>query len=124
MCEWARVAAKLGMPPPATIQNAYSLLCRSFEGDLAEASHRWAMCLGPWTLDPGPWTLDRRPWTVNRRPWTLDTDTMPTRHLPAQACSPRHHNVGLLPWSILCGGLLSGKYRPGEAAGAEARFVK
>ena len=76
VCEWARVAAKLGMPPPATIQNAYSLLTRSFEGDLAEA------------------------------------------------CSPRHHNVGLLPWSVLCGGLLSGKYSKGEAADSSARFVK
>ena len=49
-----RVAEKLGMPPPATIQNVYSLLCRSYEEGLAEA------------------------------------------------CSPRHHNVGLLPWSVLC----------------------
>ena len=49
-----RVAAKLGMPPPATIQNVYSLLCRSYEEGLAEA------------------------------------------------CSPRHHNVGLLPWPVLC----------------------
>lgn len=78
VCEWARVAAKLGLPPPATIQNAYSLLTRSFEGDLAEA------------------------------------------------CSPRNHNVGLLPWSVLCGGLLSGKYSPKAASPAEAsaRFVK
>ena len=28
----------------------------------------------------------------------------------AEACSPRHYNIGLLPWSVLCGGLLSGKY--------------
>ena len=77
VCEWVRVAAKLGMPPPATIQNAYSLLSRSFESGLAEA------------------------------------------------CSPRHHNVGLLPWSILCGGLLTGKYRPGapSAAATSSRFV-
>ena len=78
VCEWMRVAEKLGMPPPATIQNAYSLLCRNYEEGLAEA------------------------------------------------CSPRHHNVGLLPWSVLCGGLLSGKY--GAAARApptdDARFVK
>ncbi|EOD23037.1 hypothetical protein EMIHUDRAFT_425873 [Emiliania huxleyi CCMP1516] len=41
------------------------------------------------------------------------------------ACSPRHHNVGLLPWSVLCGGLLTGKYRQGAAApaGSGARFV-
>lgn len=77
VCEWMRVAEKLGMPPPATIQNAFSLLTRSFEGELAEA------------------------------------------------CSPRNHNIGLLPWSILCGGLLSGKYRKGSSAPppSGARFV-
>jgi len=77
VCKWLRAAEQLGMPPPATIQNAYSLLTRSFEGGLAEA------------------------------------------------CSPRHGNVGLLPWSVLCGGLLSGKYRPTAPvpADASARFV-
>ena len=38
VCEWMRVAEKLGMPPPATIQNAYSLLCRNYEEGLAEVS--------------------------------------------------------------------------------------
>ena len=76
VCEWNRVAASIGLPPPATIQNAYSLLTRSFEGELAEA------------------------------------------------CSPRHHNVGLLPWSVLCGGLLSGKYSGGRKADAASRFVR
>ena len=75
--EFVRAAEKLGAAPPATIQNAYSLLCRGFEGELAEA------------------------------------------------CSPRHHNVGLLTWSALCGGLLSGKYSPRSkvAAAPTARFV-
>ena len=40
----------------------------------------------------------------------------------AEACS--HYNIGLLPWSILAGGLLSGKYRKGEAPSANSRFVK
>ena len=31
------MAERLGLPPPATIQNAYSLLCRNFEEQLAEA---------------------------------------------------------------------------------------
>ena len=62
LCKWCEVAAAMGLPPPATIQNAYSLLTRSFESGLAEA------------------------------------------------CAPHHYNVGLLPWSVLCGGLLSGKY--------------
>jgi aryl-alcohol dehydrogenase-like predicted oxidoreductase len=75
VCEWMRVAAMLGMPPPATIQNTFNLLCRNFEdGGLAEA------------------------------------------------CSPRHHNVGLLPWSVLAGGLLSGKYRAEHGTEAESRF--
>jgi len=28
----------------------------------------------------------------------------------AEACSPSHYNIGLLPWSILAGGVLTGKY--------------
>ena len=28
-----------------------------------------------------------------------------------EVCSPRHENVGLLAYSPLCGGLLTGKYR-------------
>lgn len=78
VCEWMRVATKLGMPPPASIQNAYSLLTRDYESGLAEA------------------------------------------------CAPRNHNVGLLPWSILCGGLLSGKYSRSATEKAEpsARFER
>jgi len=78
VCEWMRVAEKLGMPPPVTIQNSYSLLTREFESALAEA------------------------------------------------CSPRNHNIGLLPWSIFCGGLLTGKYSASAAAPADAssRFEK
>ena len=41
--------------------------------------------------------------------------------LRAEACSPRHHNVGLLPWSVLCGGLLTGKCRRCSALGASRR---
>ena len=63
-------------PPPATIQNAYSLMTRGFEEGLAEA------------------------------------------------CSPRHNNIGLLPWSILCGGLLSGKYSGHGHAEPSSRFVQ
>ena len=77
LCKWCEVAAAMGLPPPATIQNAYSLLTRSFESGLAEA------------------------------------------------CAPHHYNVGLLPWSVLCGGLLSGKYGSKAAVppAANARFV-
>ncbi|KAK3264755.1 hypothetical protein CYMTET_26523 [Cymbomonas tetramitiformis] len=31
----------------------------------------------------------------------------------AEACAPRNHNLGLLPWSPLAGGALSGKYLDG-----------
>lgn len=69
VCEWARVAKQLDMPAPASIQNAFSLVNRDFESQLAEA------------------------------------------------CAPLNHNCGLLPWSPLCGGLLSGKYIPGWEKG-------
>lgn len=54
------------LPRPITIQNAYSLLCRTFEGDLAEVSHR--------------------------------------------------ENIGLLAYSPMAFGVLSGKYIQGKAA--------
>ena len=62
LCEWAKAAEAVGLPPPASIQNCFSLLSRRFETELAEA------------------------------------------------CAPAHHDVPLLAWSPLCGGLLSGKY--------------
>jgi len=68
VCEWVRVADKIGLPRPASIQNACSLIVRNFEGELAEA------------------------------------------------CAESNYNIGLLPWSILAGGLLSGKYQPGQPA--------
>jgi aryl-alcohol dehydrogenase-like predicted oxidoreductase len=70
VCRWCAAADALGVARPATIQNNFSLLNRSFEGHLAEA------------------------------------------------CAPSNYNVGLLPWSVLCGGVLSHKYgKGGPAAG-------
>lgn len=40
VCEFVRLARENGLPPPASIQNGYSLLMRTFDGDLAEASHQ------------------------------------------------------------------------------------
>jgi aryl-alcohol dehydrogenase-like predicted oxidoreductase len=40
VCEFARLAREHGLPPPVTIQNAYSLVNRMFDADLAEASFR------------------------------------------------------------------------------------
>lgn len=34
------------------------------------------------------------------------------------------YNIGLLPWSILAGGLLTGKYREGKNPSPDSRFVK
>lgn len=62
VCEIVKMAEELGMPKPATIQNSFCLLNRTFETELAEA------------------------------------------------CAPSNYNIGLLPWSILGGGVLSGKY--------------
>jgi len=78
LAEWVRAADELGMPRPASIQNAFSLLVRQFEGELAEA------------------------------------------------CAQSNYNVGLLPWSVLCGGLLSGKYRADapEPVSKNARFMQ
>ena len=40
LCEFVRVAKANGLPPPASVQNGYSLVNRMFDGDLAEASRR------------------------------------------------------------------------------------
>lgn len=37
LCKLCEAAAKLGVPPPVSIQNDFSLLDRRFEGHLAEA---------------------------------------------------------------------------------------
>jgi len=38
LCEFVRVAKEAGLPPPASVQNGYSLVNRLFDGDPAEAS--------------------------------------------------------------------------------------
>jgi aryl-alcohol dehydrogenase-like predicted oxidoreductase len=40
LCEFSRLARENGLPPPASVQNGYSLVNRMFDGDLAEASRR------------------------------------------------------------------------------------
>ncbi|SPJ25241.1 aldo/keto reductase [Palleronia abyssalis] len=39
VCQWQKAAEAQGGPRVATIQNEYSLLCRHFDSDLAEACH-------------------------------------------------------------------------------------
>ncbi|MCU0805751.1 MAG: aldo/keto reductase [Burkholderiales bacterium] len=69
---FARAASEMGLPRPVTLQNCYSLIARSFDGDLAETCFR--------------------------------------------------EKVGLLAYSPLAGGYLSGKYA-GGAKPASARFA-
>lgn len=45
VCEFSRVARELGVPPPVTVQNSYSLVSRGTDGDLAEALHREKLSL-------------------------------------------------------------------------------
>ncbi len=45
VAEFSRVARELGVPGPATVQNSYSLVSRSPDGDLAEALYRERMSL-------------------------------------------------------------------------------
>ncbi len=45
VCEFSRLAKLHGLARPATIQNAYSLVNRMFEGDLAEACFREEVAL-------------------------------------------------------------------------------
>ena len=40
LCEFTRLAKENGLPPPASVQNGYSLVNRMFDGDPAEASRR------------------------------------------------------------------------------------
>lgn len=45
VCEYVRVARLHGLPQPVTIQNAYNLVSRKFDEDLAEACHREKLAL-------------------------------------------------------------------------------
>ena len=40
VCEFVRLAREHGLPSPASTQNCYNLVSRTFDGDLAEASHQ------------------------------------------------------------------------------------
>lgn len=45
VCEYVRLARLHGLPQPITIQNAYNLVARKFDEDLAEACHRERLAL-------------------------------------------------------------------------------
>ncbi len=40
LCEFRRLAVQHGLPAPVSVQNGYNLVSRTFDGDLAEVSHR------------------------------------------------------------------------------------
>ena len=42
----------------------------------------------------------------------------------AEACAPSNYNIGLLPWTPLGGGALSGKYLDGSSNPADGRLIK
>jgi aryl-alcohol dehydrogenase-like predicted oxidoreductase len=50
VAEFSRVAARFRLPKVVSIQNAYSLLNRTFDSALAEASRREDITLSPETL--------------------------------------------------------------------------
>jgi aryl-alcohol dehydrogenase-like predicted oxidoreductase len=70
LCEFSRLAKEHGLPPPASVQNGYSLVNRMFDGDPAEASRRenipllayspLAMGLLTKKLKSKPWPADAR----------------------------------------------------------------
>jgi aryl-alcohol dehydrogenase-like predicted oxidoreductase len=39
MAQWLRLADAMGVPRPVSVQNEYSLLCRIYDGDMAELGH-------------------------------------------------------------------------------------
>lgn len=45
VCEFSHLARQHGLARPITIQNCYNLVCRTFEGDLAEACFRERIAL-------------------------------------------------------------------------------
>ncbi|MBC7804170.1 MAG: aldo/keto reductase [Candidatus Parcubacteria bacterium] len=70
LCEFTRLARENGLPPPASVQNGYSLVNRLFDGDLAEASLRTGVPLLAYSvLAMGLLTgkLRERPWPAQAR---------------------------------------------------------
>ena len=70
IAEFARVAKEYGLPPPASVQNGYSLINRMFDGDPAEASRRCNVPLLAYSaLAMGVLTgkLKTKPWPAEAR---------------------------------------------------------
>jgi aryl-alcohol dehydrogenase (NADP+) len=70
LCEFTRVARENGLPPPASVQNGYSLVNRLFDGDLAEASRRCNVPLlaySPLAMGLLSAKMLSRPWPAEAR---------------------------------------------------------
>ncbi|HLX81687.1 MAG TPA: aldo/keto reductase [Burkholderiales bacterium] len=70
LCEFTRLAGAHGLPPPASVQNGYSLVNRMFDGDLAEASRRVNVPLlaySPLAMGLLTGKLMAKPWPLKAR---------------------------------------------------------
>jgi len=70
LCEFTRLAKENGLPPPASVQNGYSLVNRLFDGDLAEASRRCKVPLlaySPLAMGLLTLKLKSKPWPAGSR---------------------------------------------------------
>jgi aryl-alcohol dehydrogenase-like predicted oxidoreductase len=70
LCEFTRAAKEAGLPPPASVQNGYSLVNRLFDGDLAEASRRVNVPLlaySPLAMGLLTTKLKTKPWPTEAR---------------------------------------------------------
>jgi aryl-alcohol dehydrogenase-like predicted oxidoreductase len=65
LCEFVRLAKENGLPPPASVQNGYSLVNRMFDGDPAEASRRCNVPL----LAYSPLAMGLLSEKMNSKPW-------------------------------------------------------
>lgn len=88
---WLSLAERHGLPRMASIQNEYSLLCRTFDWDLAEAAIYESLGLLAWSplatgLLTGKYANGARPpgsrWSLEARPLYRDT---PMAHAAVQA---------------------------------------
>ena len=115
VCKWHAIATRLGVPPPVSIQNDFSLLARP-------------PCRPP--LPPGACAIEpRRACTLAASdraavaaPRRDSVRAIALRRRPqdrrfeselAEACSDANLNLGLLAYGPLNGGTLSGKYAGG-----------
>jgi aryl-alcohol dehydrogenase-like predicted oxidoreductase len=70
IAEFTRVAKENGLPPPASVQNSYSLVSRMFDGDPAEASRRCNVPLlaySPLAMGLLTGKLKSKPWPAEAR---------------------------------------------------------